>query len=167
MFFRPLFVLFCYNINRKPIKLFKINKLFLVLFEFIQPLFYHFPSTLSSLLSFFLEKIVIQRSCINAFCVVGSNLDLVVIVQSLSHVRLFCDPLDCSATGSSVPETFQARILEGVAISFSSGPFGPRDQTHISHLTGKFLATEPRGKPHQLNLGVGQIWIHIKRLPAC
>ena len=50
------FVVILYSINRKPIKLLKINKLFLVLFEFIQPLFYHFPSTISCLLSFFLEK---------------------------------------------------------------------------------------------------------------
>ena len=31
------------------------------------------------------------------------------------------DPLDCSLPGSSVHETFQARILEWVAISFSRG----------------------------------------------
>ena len=31
----------------------------------------------------------------------------------------FCDPIDCSLPGSSVHGIFQARILEGVAISFS------------------------------------------------
>ena len=30
-----------------------------------------------------------------------------------------CDPMDCSPTGSSVHEIFQARILERVAISSS------------------------------------------------
>ena len=30
-----------------------------------------------------------------------------------------CDPLDCSPPGSSVHAILQARILEGVAISFS------------------------------------------------
>ena len=31
----------------------------------------------------------------------------------------FCDPMDCSLPGSSVPGILQARILEWVAISFS------------------------------------------------
>jgi len=33
----------------------------------------------------------------------------------------FCDHVDCSLPGSSVHGTFQARILEWVAISFSGG----------------------------------------------
>ena len=36
------------------------------------------------------------------------------------------EPLDCSPPGSSVYVTFQARILEWVAISFSRGSFQPR-----------------------------------------
>ena len=32
----------------------------------------------------------------------------------------FCDPMDCSLPGSSVHGILQARILEWVAISFSS-----------------------------------------------
>ena len=39
-------------------------------------------------------------------------------VKSLSCVRLFCNPMDCSLPGSSVHGIFQARILEWVAISF-------------------------------------------------
>ena len=35
-------------------------------------------------------------------------------------VRHFCDPVDCSLPGSSVPGISQARILEWVAISFSN-----------------------------------------------
>ena len=31
-----------------------------------------------------------------------------------------CDPMDCSLSGSSVQGIFQARVLEWVAISFSS-----------------------------------------------
>ena len=44
---------------------------------------------------------------------------LVVVVQSLSCVRLFCDPTD-SPPGTSIHGIFQARILEWVAISFST-----------------------------------------------
>ena len=35
-----------------------------------------------------------------------------VKVKSLSHVRLFCDPMDCSLLGSSIHGIFQARVLE-------------------------------------------------------
>ena len=46
-----------------------------------------------------------------------------VVVQSLSHVQLFCDPMDCSKPGSSVHGILQAKILEWVAISSSRGIF--------------------------------------------
>ena len=51
---------------------------------------------------------------------------------SVSHVQLFCNPMDCSLSGSSVHRISQARILEWVVISFSRGSSQPRDQTHIS-----------------------------------
>ena len=38
--------------------------------------------------------------------------------QSLSHVQLFCDPIDCSPPGSSVHWISQASILEGGSHSF-------------------------------------------------
>ena len=41
-------------------------------------------------------------------------------VKSLSHVLLFVTPVDCSLPGSSIHGVLQARILEWVAISFSS-----------------------------------------------
>ena len=40
-------------------------------------------------------------------------------VKLLSHVQLFCDPMDCSLSGSSVYGIFQARVLEWGAIAFS------------------------------------------------
>ena len=46
--------------------------------------------------------------------------------QSLSRVQL-CNPMDCSPPGSSVHGISQARILEWVAIPFSSASFQPRD----------------------------------------
>ena len=42
-----------------------------------------------------------------------------VKVKLLSHVWL-CDPIDCSVPGSSIHGIFQARVLEWVAISFST-----------------------------------------------
>ena len=41
------------------------------------------------------------------------------LVLVLSHVRLFCDPMDSSPPGSSVHGILQARILEWVVIPFS------------------------------------------------
>ena len=52
---------------------------------------------------------------------------LIVVVQSLSCVQLFRNPMDCSPPGSSVHGILQARILEWVAISFSRGSSQPRD----------------------------------------
>ena len=42
-----------------------------------------------------------------------------IVVQSLSRVRLFCSPVDCSLPGSSVHGISQARILELVAVFFT------------------------------------------------
>ena len=40
-----------------------------------------------------------------------------------------CDPMDCSLSGSSVHGIFQTRVLEWVAISFSTGSSQSRDRT--------------------------------------
>ena len=55
-----------------------------------------------------------------------------LFVCVLSHVWLFCDPMNCCPPGSSDHGIFQARILEWVAISCPRGSSGPRDRTHIS-----------------------------------
>ena len=39
--------------------------------------------------------------------------------------------------GSSVHGIFQARVLEWIAISFSRGPSGPRNQTRVSCIVGR------------------------------
>ena len=48
-----------------------------------------------------------------------------------------CDPMDCSLPGSSVHGIFQARVLEWIAISFSSGSSRPRDRTQVSHIVDR------------------------------
>ena len=58
-----------------------------------------------------------------------------------------CYPMDCSPPGFSVPGILQARILEWVAIPFSRGSSQPRDQTWVSCIAGRFLPSEPPGKP--------------------
>ena len=59
-----------------------------------------------------------------------------------------CNPMDCSLLGSSVHEIFQARILEWVAISFSSGSSQSRDRTQVSHIVGRcFYRLSHQGSP--------------------
>ena len=72
---------------------------------------------------------------------------VVVVVQLLSLIQLFCNPMDCSPPGSSIHGISQARILKWVTILFSRGSSQPRDQTHISWITGRLFIIETPGKP--------------------
>ena len=56
----------------------------------------------------------------------------VVIVCSLSHVQVFCDPVDYRLPGSSVHGISQTRIQEWVAISFSGRSSRLRDWIYVS-----------------------------------
>ena len=47
---------------------------------------------------------------------------------------LICNPMDCSPPGSSVHGSFQARILEWVAIFYSRGYSQPRNIPHLLSL---------------------------------
>ena len=64
------------------------------------------------------------------------------------HVRAqpcptLCDPVDCSLPRFSVHGILQARILEWVAIPFSTGSSQPRDWTRVSTL---LIKSEKRRK---------------------
>ena len=59
------------------------------------------------------------------------------------------DPIDCSLPDSSVRGIFQARILEWVAISFSTVSSWPRDQTYIFCIARRaFYCWLTRKSPH-------------------
>ena len=49
-----------------------------------------------------------------------------------------CDPMDGNLPGSSVHGILQARILEGVAISFSKESSQPRGRSQVSRIAGGF-----------------------------
>ena len=76
----------------------------------------------------------------------------IIVVQSLSHAQLFCDPMgycnpmDCSPPGSSVHGILQARILEQVAISFSGDLSNPGIQPTCPASAGRFFTAEPPRK---------------------
>ena len=58
--------------------------------------------------------------------------------KSLSHVRLFVIPW----TDYTVHGLLQDRIVEWVAVPFSSGSSQPRDQTQVSHIVADSLPAE-------------------------
>ena len=63
-----------------------------------------------------------------------------------------CDPMGCSPLGSSVHGILQVRILEWVAMPSSRGSSQPRDQNHVSRITGDSLSEQP-GKPKYTVVG--------------
>ena len=46
-----------------------------------------------------------------------------------------CDPMDCSPPGASDHGILQAKTLEWVAISFSTGSSQPRDRIRVSFVS--------------------------------
>ena len=54
-----------------------------------------------------------------------------------------CDPVDYTVHG-----ILQARILEWVAIPFSSGSSQPREQTQVSHIAGRFFTSWATREAH-------------------
>ena len=79
----------------------------------------------------------------------GLNLRLLLAMRILYHwsevkwsevaqsCPTLCNPMHCGLQGSSVRGTFQARVLEWIAISFSRGSSRPRDWTWVSHIAGR------------------------------
>ena len=64
---------------------------------------------------------------------------IVAVVQSLSHVQLFCSPMNYSPLSAFVHGIFQEIILEYVAISFSRRSFQSGDRTQVSCVAGRLL----------------------------
>ena len=80
-----------------------------------------------------------------------------VRAKSLQFCLTLCNPMDCNPPGSSVHGILQARMLEWVAIPFSSGSSRPRFQTMAlisPELAGRFFTTEPLGKPCRVTVSV-------------
>ena len=61
----------------------------------------------------------------------------------LSHPTL-CDLKECRSPGSYVHGISQVRVLEWVAISFSTGSSQPRDRNLISYIVDEFFTAEPQ-----------------------
>ena len=73
-----------------------------------------------------------------------------IYAQALQLCSTLCNTMDCSPPGSSVHGSFQARILEWVAMPSSRGSSRPKDGICVSCISctaGEFFTTEPLGKP--------------------
>ena len=81
---------------------------------------------------------LLSSSIVKHFCSQTSRgMCVCVHTHVRGHAQLcptLCDPMDCSPPGSYVHGTFQARMLEWVAISFSRGSSQPRDRTRVGIL---------------------------------
>ena len=66
-----------------------------------------------------------------------NQLTLCVHAKSLQLCLTFCNPMDCSPPGSSIPGILQARILEWVAIPSSRGSSQHRNRTLVSYTSCK------------------------------
>ena len=92
-----------------------------------------------------------------------------ICAQSLSPVRPFVTPMDCSLPGFSVHGILQARILEWVVISFSRGSSPTRDRTHVSCISRQVLyhwATWEQQAHHSSDCGAASAWWDIPALSA-
>ena len=78
---------------------------------------------------------LICSSKILYYCVcVCACVRVCVKVKVVQSCLTLCDPM-----GYTVHGILQAKILEWVAIPFSRGSSQPRDQTQVSHITGRFF----------------------------
>ena len=86
-----------------------------------------------------------------------------MVVEVAQLCQTLCNPMDCSPPGSSVHGTLQARILEWVAIPFSSETSPPRGWTQVSCITGRFFTVWATGKANIIILNVNLLNPLIKR----
>ena len=87
--------------------------------------------------------------------------------KSLQSCPTLCDPIDGSPPGSPVPGILQARILEWVAISFSSAW---KWKVKVKSLSRVYLLATPRTAAHQAPPSMGfsrqEYWSGLP-LPFC
>ena len=88
------------------------------------------------------------------FSKVSGHSEIVIVTQSCSTL---CDPMDCSLPGPSVHGILQARILEWIAISFSSSM---QDKQHKIQLHQNVNGGSHSGKRKM-------VWKFLKKLKIC
>ena len=116
-----------------PLQIISLKQLFSVCFLFLYS--HPFDSflywlSIQELVKFTFSSIV----CIFFWICYIPNYEKSESISCAVNVPTFCNSMDCSTPGFSVHGILQARILEWVAISYSSGSSQPRDRTCISEV---------------------------------
>ena len=107
---------------------------------------FSFVGPLLILCWFFTEEINEARVNSQLILMYCCYIEHFVVVQSLSHVRLYCNPMDQSPPGSSVHGISQARILEWITISSSRASW--TRVSCVSCIEGRVFTLELPEKPH-------------------
>ena len=77
---------------------------------------------------FFINTLIALICILHTYIINISNIYYICENERVSQLCLtFCDPMDCSPPGFSVPGILQARIQEWIAIPFSRGSSQTRD----------------------------------------
>ena len=76
--------------------------------------------------------------------------------KSLQSHPTLCDPIDSSPPGSSVPGILQARILEGVAISFSNARMHAKSLQSCLTLRDPMDSSPPGCSVHRILKNTGK-----------
>ena len=100
-------------------------------------------SWLYHLCSFYSSQSTLTCRYLSSWSLLWAELKVKVLVTQ--SCPTLCDPMDYRPPGSSVHGILQARILEWVAVSFSSGSYL---QTQVSCMTGRFLTIWATSKAH-------------------
>ena len=109
-----------------------------------------------------LYSIIVCTDCLRFFSNPSSRDEMHVKSESkvAQSCPTLCDPMDCSPPGSSVHGIFQARILEGVDISFSSRSSRLRDWTQVSCIVGRhFTVWATREDMHASPFKPVRLWL--------
>ena len=72
---------------------------------------------------------------------------LLVVISSLSHVLLFCNPMNYSPPGSFICGISQQEYWNGLPFPTPEDLPDPGIEPTSPALAGRFFSTEPHGKP--------------------
>ena len=116
--------------------------------------------SLSNMLIFFVRDITIFL-CLGTLCMKKRKKESEVIQSCPTR----CDPMDCTLPGSSIHGIFQARILKGIAISFSRRSSRPRDWSRVSRIVGRrFIVWASREVRDILNSKINKKHKNVKNV---
>ena len=146
---------YCSSFVRKRLQ----QKLF---FSILLSMFFNFLNVKLFYRSFMFLTKLNEKNGIPFYCLYPPSPPLFMSHTRGMSVYTPCDSMDCSLPGSSVYRSFQARIPDRVAISYSRGSSPLRDHKLTSlHWQADSFNTEPPGKPHTIGIHCCNRWTYF------